>query len=84
MTKDEIIQMLLEASNMSPDTIPEKENDLVLFYMDELERFAALVAEKERRCNIECIGRIAAMVCDPIDKAKLYEAIDVIRARGQK
>ena len=48
MTKDEIIQMLFEASDMSPDTIPEKENDLVLFSMDELERFAALVAEKER------------------------------------
>ncbi len=48
-----------------------------------LERFAELVASDERRANIACIGRIAALVGDPIDQARLFEAIDAIRARGQ-
>jgi hypothetical protein len=36
----------------------------------------------ERKANIGCIGRIAAMVVDPIDQARLYEAMDAIRARS--
>ncbi len=47
-----------------------------------LERFAELVRADERKANIGCIGRIAAMVVDPIDQAKLYEAMDAIRARS--
>ena len=47
------------------------------------ERFAELVRADEREANIGCIGRIAAMVVDPIDQARLYEAMDAIRARGE-
>jgi hypothetical protein len=36
----------------------------------------------ERSANIACIGRIAAMTVDPIDRARLYEAMEAIRARG--
>jgi hypothetical protein len=35
----------------------------------------------ERRANIACIGRIAALVGDPIDQARLHEAMDAIQAR---
>jgi hypothetical protein len=38
----------------------------------------------ERSANIACIGRIAAMTVDPIDRARLYEAMEAIRARGQE
>jgi hypothetical protein len=49
-----------------------------------LTRFAALVAAAEREACIECIGRIAAYTVDPIDRARLYEAMDAIRARGKQ
>jgi hypothetical protein len=55
MNRDDIIRMALEASDKSPDTIPERDDDLVLLYLDELERFAALVAAADRE-------RIAALV----------------------
>jgi hypothetical protein len=38
--------------------------------------------QAERTANIACIGRIAALVGDPIDQARLHEAMDAIRARG--
>ena len=47
-----------------------------------LAKFAELVRAEERKANIGCIGRIAAMVVDPIDQARLYEAMDAIRARS--
>lgn len=47
-----------------------------------LMKFAELVRADERKANIGCIGRIAAMVVDPIDQARLYEAMDAIRARS--
>jgi hypothetical protein len=50
---------------------------------DEIKRLVALVRADERTANIACIGRIAAMVGDPIDQARLYQAMDVIRARGE-
>jgi AmiR/NasT family two-component response regulator len=49
-----------------------------------LTRFTSLVAAAEREACIECIGRIAAYTVDPIDRARLYEAMDAIRARGKK
>jgi hypothetical protein len=55
MTREDIIRMAREASDKSPDTIPERDDDLVLLYLDELERFAALVAAADRE-------RIAALV----------------------
>ena len=47
-----------------------------------LEKFAALIRADERKANIACIGRIAALIGDPIDRARLHEAMDAIRARG--
>jgi hypothetical protein len=38
----------------------------------------------ERSANIACIGRIAAMTVDPIDRARLYEAMEAIQARGNQ
>jgi len=49
---------------------------------DELKAFEALVRADERTANIACIGRIAAFVGDPIDQARLHEAMDAIRNRG--
>jgi AmiR/NasT family two-component response regulator len=51
-------------------------------YAARLKAFEALVRADERAANIACIGRIAAMVVDPIDQARLYQAMDSIRARG--
>lgn len=50
--------------------------------LQQIERLVALVRADERAANIACIGRIAAMVVDPIDQARLYQAMDSIRARG--
>jgi hypothetical protein len=50
---------------------------------EELKRFANLIRADERTANIACIGRIAAFVGDPIDQARLHEAMDAIRARGE-
>lgn len=55
MTREDIIRLAREASDKSPDTIPERDDDLVLLYLDELERFADLTAAADRE-------RIAALV----------------------
>ncbi len=59
------------------------ESHHVAGWLDNLKAFEALVRADERRANIACIGRIAALVGDPIDQARLFEAIDAIRARGE-
>ena len=51
--------------------------------LEKLKAFEALVRADERAANIACIGRIAAMVVDPIDQARLYQAMDSIRARSE-
>ena len=62
---------------------PEDDNDVQVFATpDVLKAFEALVRADEQAANIACIGRIAAMVVDPIDQARLYQAMDSIRARG--
>jgi len=48
MNRDDIIRMAREASNNCPDALLEDDNDLAMLYLDELERFAALVAAAER------------------------------------
>jgi hypothetical protein len=75
MNRDDIIRMAREAGGSS--------GGIWGFTVIELERFAALVAAQEREACIECIGRIAAYTVDPIDRARLYEAMDAIRARGR-
>lgn len=47
MTREDIIRMVREASN-NDSGLYEEDNDLVMLYLDELERFAALVARAER------------------------------------
>jgi len=44
MNRDDIIRMAREASNNAKDALLENDDDLALLYVDELERFAALVA----------------------------------------
>lgn len=44
MTKEEIIRMAREASN-NDSGLYEEDSDLVVMYLDELERFAYLIAE---------------------------------------
>jgi hypothetical protein len=48
MNKDQIIQMAREASK-NASGLYEEDSDLVMLYLDELERFAALVAAAERK-----------------------------------
>jgi hypothetical protein len=50
MNRDDIIRMAREASN-NASGLYEENNDLVMLYLDELERFAALVAAAERERN---------------------------------
>ena len=74
MDRDDIIRMAREASNNAKDALLENDDDIALLYVDELERFAALVAAAER----EACAVIAF-------NAKTYlEAAAAIRARGQE
>ena len=74
MTRDDIIRMAREASNNAKDALLENDDDIALLYVDELERFANLVAAVERE---EC-----AVIAF---NAKTYiEAAKAIRARGQE
>ena len=73
MNRDDIIRMAREASNNAKDALLENDDDIALLYVDELERFANLVAAVERE---EC-----AVIAF---NAKTYiEAAKAIRARGQ-
>ena len=72
-----VIEMAEEAGGMF-DHMMWLNRDLLPVY----ERIVELAQADERKANIGCIGRIAAMVVDPIDQARLYEAMDAIRARG--
>ena len=74
MNRDDIIRMAREASNNAKDALLENDDDIALLYVDELERFANLVAAVERE---EC-----AVIAF---NAKTYiEAAKAIRARGQE
>jgi hypothetical protein len=74
MNKDDIIRMAREA-----ECSETWGGDAFKFTVDELERFAALVAEAERET--------CAKVCDERELANLYgvkECAAAIRARGNK
>jgi len=61
MTRKDIIRMVRKASNNSEFTyVSELNDDLVCIYIDELEKFAKLVAKHERE---KC-----AKVCDKLSK----------------
>jgi AmiR/NasT family two-component response regulator len=75
------MKTLIEMAREAGFTQPEGETWYEAFPQC-IEAFAELVRADERKANIGCIGRIAAMVVDPIDQARLYEAMDAIRARS--
>jgi hypothetical protein len=71
MTRDDIIRMGMEANLCGLDPCPG--------YINDLERFAALVAAAERE---EC-----AKLCEPAEDDEFYTGLqyaDAIRARGTK
>ncbi len=80
MTRDDILRMVRESTDTPAAALPEQDDDLVAFYFDELERFAALVAAAEREA--------CAKLCDdqvPLDYDAIQTLIncaDAIRARG--
>ena len=67
MTRDDIIRIYEKANGWSPEGWDKT--------VDELERFAALVAEAEREA---CIRD-----CDSVDLVGADDCIAAIRARGQ-
>ena len=78
MTKEDIIRMVRKASNNSEFTyVPELNDDLVCIYIDELEKFAKLVAKHER----EACAKIAENMgpCGFTGES----SATAIRARGQ-
>jgi hypothetical protein len=87
---------MARAAGIELDLIDENEGQIWYITTEGMKAFEALVraderdramrenayVQAERTANIACIGRIAALVGDPIDQARLHEAMDAIRARG--
>ena len=83
MDRDDIIRMAREASNNAKDALLENDDDIALLYVDELERFANLVAAVER----EACAKVCEEYQDAVDRHRWpngYECADAIRARGQQ
>ena len=72
MTKEEIIELAREAE-MGFDLTSRN-------FFAELERFANLVAAKERKRCLDVIYRKAALLGGPIDQAYLHECAEAIRS----
>ena len=94
MNREDIIRMAREASNNSEFTfVPEQNDDLVCLYLDELERFAALIASAEREaCAKICVDeswRLKKIAFEhenlQANSAAIRSSIlaEMIRARGQ-
>ena len=82
MNRDDIIRMAREASNNAKDALLENDDDIALLYVDELERFAGLIAVAER----EACAKVCEEYQDAVDRHRWpngYECADAIRARGQ-
>jgi hypothetical protein len=75
MTRDDIIKLMQQACD--PDKKPAWHNEFWTITQEELERFAALVAEAERK---ECAQVCEAYIVAGIGK----EMAAAIRARGKK
>ena len=74
MNRDDIIRMYEKANGWSPEGWDKT--------VDELERFAALVAAAER----EACAKVCEEYQDAVDRHRWpngYECADAIRARGQ-
>jgi hypothetical protein len=74
MTKDDIIRMVLEVRD--PEKVDPRQGGFWVLTLQELERFANLVADAERE---EC-----AKLCDELQQQwrPAGECADAIRARG--
>ena len=76
MTRDDIIRMMREACDA--DKVDAWHNDFWTITQEELERFAALVAQAEREaCERVCQEKW-------LYTASGFEMADYIRARGQE
>jgi hypothetical protein len=73
MTRDDIIRMM--RSVCDTDKVDAWHNEFWTVTQDELERFAALVAEREREA--------CAKVCDGWMHANGNDCAEAIRARGE-
>jgi hypothetical protein len=92
MTKEDIIRMAREASNNLPDALVD-DDDLVMLYLDELERFAALVAAASEAKEREACAKVCEAGVDyehPTVKGHIMENFGhsrllakAIRSRGQ-
>ncbi len=79
MPRDELTQLAREVgAEISAYINYHYDEAVVVFYKDQLERFAALIAAAEREA--------CAKVCDERERANLYgfkECAAAIRARGE-
>ncbi len=90
MNREDIIRMAREASN-NASGLYEENSDLVMLYLDELERFAALVAAAEREAILPMLKGIDCTETEDPDGWWETSAgadfgagiLAAIRARGQ-
>jgi hypothetical protein len=75
MNRDDIVRMWEKANNWSIESWPNT--------IDELERFAKLVAAAEREANRSYIRKLESELEVAQDKINEYLVADFIRARGQ-
>ena len=86
MTRDDITRMTLEANGRIESFINyDFGEEVALFYLEELERFAALVAAAER----EAVGNIILDYAgrddlSDSDESLLKHLFELIRARGER
>ncbi len=76
MNRDDIIRMVRESTDTPAAALPEQDDDLVAFYFDELERFAALVAAAEREACAKVVEQT------PWSNWFQSDCAAAIRARG--
>ena len=71
---DDIIRMYEEANGWNPGEFPKT--------VDELKRFAALVAAAERDVIAQSLDKQADLAADDIDRQWAQEMAAAVRARG--
>lgn len=71
MNREDIFRWAREASNNPEEVLPEHSDDLVMLYVDELERFVALVAAAER----EFIAAWVEDMCAGLDAKTIANGI---------
>jgi hypothetical protein len=76
MTRDDIIRMALKAEMRFDLTMPR--------FIDELERFAALVAAAEREACAKVCDEVGMLGRDALGKFWTDKCAAAIRARGDK